>query len=158
MVKIVNGDLLESEAGIIAHQVNCRGVFNSGVAKSIREHDYGVYRDYLEFCKEHTQSDLLGTVRYFQSNIDAKMYASLFAQDAYGYGKQYTDIRALEKCFMDLRQYADLYEEMYHRELSIAMPYKIGCVRGGANWDEVLTLINKVFDDYEVELYRLGKD
>lgn len=49
MVKIVNGSLLESEADIIAHQVNCSGVFNSCVAKSICEHDYGVYRDYLEF-------------------------------------------------------------------------------------------------------------
>ena len=77
MVKIVNGNLLESEADIIAHQVNCSGVFNSGVAKSICEHDYGVYRDYLEFCKERTPSSLSGTVRYFQSNIDAKMYASL---------------------------------------------------------------------------------
>lgn len=157
MIKIVDGDLLETEADIVAHQVNCRGAFNSGVAKSIREYDYGVYQDYVKFCRGRTPVSLLGTVRYFQSNVNARIYASLFAQDAYGYGKQYTDIRALEKCFMDLRQYADLYEAMYHRKLSIAMPYKIGCVRGGGTWDEVLTLINKVFGDYEVELRRLDK-
>lgn len=157
MVKIVNGSLLESEADIIAHQVNCSGVFNSGVAKSICEHDYGVYRDYLEFCKERTPSSLSGTVRYFQSNIDAKMYASLFTQDTYRYGAQCTDIRALEKCFMDLRQYIDLYEEMYHKKLSIAMPYKSGWTCDVIGWGEVLELINKVFGDYEVELCRLNK-
>lgn len=157
MIKIIDGDLLTSNTDIIAHQVNCNGVFNSGVAKSVREHDYGVYRDYLEFCKERTPSSLLGTVRYFQSNIDAKIYASLFAQDAYGYDKQYTDIIALEKCFMDLRQYADLYEEMYHRKLSIAMPYKIGCVCGGANWEEVHKMIENIFYDCNVELWRLDK-
>ena len=104
MIKIVDGDLLETEADIVAHQVNCRGAFNSGVAKSIREYDYGVYQDYVKFCRGRTPVSLLGTVRYFQSNVNARIYASLFAQDAYGYGKQYTDIRALEKCFMDLKR------------------------------------------------------
>ena len=29
--------------------------------------------------------------------------------------------------------------------MTIAMPYKIGCVRGGANWDEVYAIIQEVF-------------
>ena len=41
--------------------------------------------------------------------------------------------------------------------LSIAMPYKIGCVRGGANWDKVYEIIQDVFKDCNVELWRLDK-
>ena len=37
MIKIIDGDLLNSEADIICHQVNCQGKMNSGVAKQIRE-------------------------------------------------------------------------------------------------------------------------
>lgn len=151
MVKIIDGDLLQSDADIIAHQVNCRGAFNSGVAKAIREYDYQAYLDYRSYCSGKAPNQLLGTVRYFQSNRDARIYANLFAQDSYGYDKQYTDINALRGCFNNLKQYATLCEE----DLSIAMPYKIGCVRGGANWEEVYQLITDVFCDCEVQLWRL---
>ena len=33
MIKIIDGDLLTSNTDIIAHQVNCKGAFNSGVEK-----------------------------------------------------------------------------------------------------------------------------
>ena len=39
MIKIIDGDLLTSNTDIIAHQVNCKGAFNSGVAKAIRDYD-----------------------------------------------------------------------------------------------------------------------
>ena len=84
--------------------------------------------------------------------IDARIYANLFAQKSYGYdGKQYTDINSLRKCFENLRSYAVL------ENMSIAMPYKIGCVRGGANWEEVHQMIEDIFYDCNVELWRLDK-
>ena len=43
MIKIIDGDLLTSNTDIIAHQVNCKGAFNSGVAKAIRDYDAQVY-------------------------------------------------------------------------------------------------------------------
>lgn len=153
MVKIIDGDLLDSKTDIIAHQVNCRGAFNSGVAKAIKDYDIGVYRDYKGYCVEKTPNQLLGTVRYFDSNYDGRIYANLFAQSSYGYdGRQYTDINALRKCFEDLRQYS-----IIHENLSIAMPYKIGCVRGGAKWEEVYAIIEEVFKDCVVELWRLDR-
>ena len=39
----------------------------------------------------------------------------------------------------------------------IAMPYKIGCCRGGANWADVYKMIEDIFVDCEVELWRLDK-
>ena len=49
MIKIIDGDLLTSNTDIIAHQVNCKGAFNSGVAKAIRDYDVQVYKDYHSF-------------------------------------------------------------------------------------------------------------
>lgn len=37
MIKIIQGDLLEAKENIIAHQVNCKGVMGSGVAKQIKQ-------------------------------------------------------------------------------------------------------------------------
>lgn len=152
MIKIIDGDLITSNTDIIAHQVNCKGAFNSGVAKAIRDYDVQVYKDYHSFCSINTPEQLLGSVRYFQPNIDARIYANLFAQKSYGYdGKQYTDIDALRKCFENLKSYAVL------ENMSIAMPYKIGCVRGGANWEKVHQMIENIFYDCNVELWRLDK-
>ena len=41
--------------------------------------------------------------------------------------------------------------------MTIAMPYKIGCVRGGANWEEVYQMINDIFENCNIELWRLDK-
>ena len=41
---------------------------------------------------------------------------------------------------------------------SIAFPYKIGCVRGGADWDVIYNIIKTEFSDkgYNVEFWRLN--
>ena len=70
MIKIIDGDLLTSNTDIIAHQVNCKGAFNSGVAKAIRDYDAQVYKDYHSFCSINTPEQLLGSVRYFQSKLE----------------------------------------------------------------------------------------
>lgn len=80
MVKVIDGDLLTSRADIIAHQVNCQGAFNSGVAKAIRNFDVEVYNDYYRFCSINTPEQLLGSVKYFESNYTGRTYANLFAQ------------------------------------------------------------------------------
>lgn len=59
MIKIIDGDLLTSNTDIIAHQVNCKGAFNSGVAKAIRDYDVQVYKDYHSFCSINTPEQLL---------------------------------------------------------------------------------------------------
>lgn len=37
----------------------------------------------------------------------------------------------------------------------VAMPYGIGCVRGGADWETVKKIIDVTFQDVDVELWRL---
>ena len=45
-VVIKEGNVFDSDADIICHQVNCQGVMGSGVAKEVRERFPNVYEQY----------------------------------------------------------------------------------------------------------------
>ena len=40
---------------------------------------------------------------------------------------------------------------------SVALPYKIGCGRGGADWEVVYKIIEEELKDYDVELWRFNE-
>ena len=61
----------------------------------------------------------------------------------------------MKKCFKLILGKTYYKNNLYNAK--IAMPYKIGCVRGGANWGEVYNIIEEVFENRLVELYRLDK-
>lgn len=154
MIHIVRGDLLQATEYVIGHQVNCQAVMNSGVAKSVRETFPEAYDEYMNFAlpykKLEMQDDLLGQVNYIKSN--GKIIANMFGQLNYGYdGKKYTSEEALFKCFKNLRRNAE------NHNLSVALPYMIGCYRGGADWKIVEDYLLTAFDGYEVTLYKLHK-
>lgn len=152
MIKIIDGDLLNSEATIICHQVNCQGKMGSGIAKQIKERYPEVFIAYQGLCKYYKDC-LLGDCQVVETH-DGKHVANLFGQLGYGYdGRQYTDLQALKRSMIKLRNRCNLNL----KNITIAMPYKIGCVRGGANWDEVYVIIEEVFKDFDVELWRLDK-
>lgn len=143
---IVDGNLLDSGEQIICHQVNCQGKMNSGVAKAIRQAYPHVYQSYIEYVSNNSQ--LLGTVQYVHLG-NSKYLANLFAQDKYGYdGRQYTSIEAFKKCLEDINRKCI--------GCTVAFPWKIGCVRGGADWNTVLDLICKTLTDVRsVTFYKL---
>lgn len=156
MITIIDGDLLSSNADIIAHQVNCQGKMNSGVAKQIREKYPDVYNVYMKWCEMCVKYKdvLLGRCQLVKTR-NGKLIANLFGQLGYGYdGKQYTDLNALKNAMINLRDYHIRYMD---KATVVAMPYKIGCARGGANWDDVYKIIDEIFKDYTVELWRLDK-
>ena len=153
MVRIIEGDLMNAQCDIIAHQVNCQGAFNSGVAKAIREKFPEVFEKYKNFCDRYTPDFLLGSIQYCILDNDDRLVVNLFAQKNYGYdGKQYTNMLALKQCFERLHNLAE-----YFNKKTIALPYKIGCVRGGADWNEVYKLIEETFCNDDVVLYKLDK-
>ena len=46
MIKVVYGDLMQATEDIIVHQVNCKGVMGSGVAKQIKANFPEVFNEY----------------------------------------------------------------------------------------------------------------
>lgn len=149
------GDLFTTTATIIAHQVNCQGKMGSGVALQVKQKYPSAYEMYLSECqKENKPFKPLGLIQII-SQSDGHIICNMFAQDNYGYdGKQYTDTAALRSCFNILKYYA------LTGKYSVAIPYKIGCCRGGADWDnEVYPIIESIFSDESVrlEIWRLDK-
>lgn len=151
MIKIVEGDLLDATEDIIGHQVNAQGKMNSGVAKAIREKYPCVFDWYIQFYRDYPNKyELLGQVQY--AECDDKLIANMFAQYNYGYdGGQYTNPIALGECLLNIKTVAKRLNK------TVALPYKIGCVRGGADWDTVYKMIDDIFVDYEVTLYKLDR-
>jgi O-acetyl-ADP-ribose deacetylase (regulator of RNase III) len=169
MIKIIEGDLFDTDAKFICHQVNCQGRMGSGVALQVRKKYPHVYEEYKKALgAEH--DTMMGRIQIVPINpqyigmdcgsliipYNEQWICNLFAQDKYGYdGKMYTSLDALEMCFLKLQWLT--HEKNNNFNAKIAMPYGIGCVRGGANWDDVYKMINDIFVDCEVELWRLGK-
>ena len=42
----------------------------------------------------------------------------------------------------------------FNKEDKIGIPYLIGCCRGGGDWDIVLSMIEEIFDGYNVTFYK----
>ncbi|MFW6026035.1 MAG: macro domain-containing protein [Candidatus Woesearchaeota archaeon] len=152
MIKVIQGDLLEGEVNIIAHQVNCMGVFGAGLAKQIAKKYPEAKKDYIDYCKNKGQHNLLGDVLI--TEVEKYKITNLFSQKYYGrYGEYYKKYRrqtnyvALEKTLEELkRRYPDT---------KIGLPYKIGCGLAGGDWGIVYNIIDKVFKDSIVYLYKI---
>lgn len=149
MIKIIEGNLLDASEDIIGHQVNCQGVMGSGVAKSIKDKWRTAYIGYSNYCFEKNPCDLLGELLLVNVS-DNKFIAHLFGQQNYGRRKvRYTDYDALEQALHKLRTVAE------RNKLSVALPYNIGCGLANGDWNVVYEIIDKVFSDYQLTLYKL---
>lgn len=114
MIKHVKGDIFQSDADVILHQVNCQGA-------------------------------LLGIAQLVQADKNT-IVVNIFAQKNFGYdGKCYTDYSALRKGLETVRD--------NNKEDCIAIPYLMGCHRGGGDWNIVSSMIEEILSDCDVTLY-----
>lgn len=147
MLKHVKGDIFTSNSEFILHQVNCQGVMGSGVAKQVKEKFPWVYGSYKRLCDDRRASGerLLGTAHGVYID-EHRMIINVFAQDHYGYdGKCYTNYDALRECLGKINRSC--------RGKTIAIPYLMGCHRGGGDWDIVSKMINEELVDCHVTLW-----
>lgn len=172
MIKIIDGNLFDSKANFIVHQTNCLGIMGAGVAFQVAEkfpHVEKEYLKYLRHCKKNN-IEALGTAQYVpvddwalvmvdtMSNSRVTAYdteyqyiVNLFGQASIGSGMQ-TNLRAMEKAFKDIRDKAKSIGA------TVAMPYMIGSCRGGAKWEDVYSIIEKVFkNNVYVEIWRYNE-
>lgn len=150
-METIKKDIFKCKEDIICHQTNCLGVMGSGLAKQVKSKYPEVFNGYEYLCKTSLAKDLLGTALICEAN-NGKYIANLFGQINYGKVGQYTDYEALRSAFAELKDFAK------EHNLSIAIPYKIGCGTGGGKWREVLKIINEIFADYSaVSIYKKEK-
>lgn len=149
MITYKNGNLLNSDAEVICHQVNCQGAMGSGVAKQIRIRWPNVYDKYKEYVNSiGNKNNILGHVQFVQVS-EGKRVCNMFSQLNYGYaGERYTSYDAFYTCLEEMAR-------VLPKNSTIAFPYGIGCCRGGANWEIISNMIETVLREYDVTFYYL---
>jgi O-acetyl-ADP-ribose deacetylase (regulator of RNase III) len=149
MKKIGNGNILNASENIICQQVNCKGVMGAGLALQVVKKYPNVYYDYDRYLR--TNKFPLGSILNIEVGT-SKIISCLFSQDDYGRSKKiYTNYRALEDCLTKLNSYA------INNKYSIAIPWGIGCGLANGDWRIVLDIIDKVFINNSVMIYKYDK-
>ena len=145
---MIDGNMFDCTENIIVHQTNCQGVMGSGIAKQVKERYPEVFNAYYHYCKTQELKDIFGTALICQVS-DYKYIANIFGQNTFGQGLQ-TDYDMLKNALKEVHDFAK------ENNLSVAIPYKIGCGLGGGDWNTVYDIITEIFfDDVPYEIYRL---
>ena len=143
MIKEVIGNLLETEADVICHQVNCKGVMGAGIAKQIADTiltDKELMR-YQDACRT-LGSKLLGCVMYAG---DHPKIANVFGQDGCGTGQRQTNYAAL-RCGLS-------FVALNFKDEKIVVPGLIGCGLAGGDWDVVKNeILIPVFQNHDLTI------
>lgn len=157
MIKIVNGDLLQSNLPLIAHQTNCLGVMGAGIAKAIKNKWNSVYTQYVDICKNFKYSkDLLGKCQIcVTGEFPIKFVANLFGEYSFTesvapFENRHTDYNALKKALLNLKAFCEDEEVT-----EVGIPYKLGCGLAGGDWDGVVySMLQELFaNDSTITLY-----
>jgi len=151
-MKIIEGDITEAKEEFIIHQVNCRDVMGSGVAKALYEKWPKVKTCYHEFnapfIERNVQDRLLGLMDLVVvDKINHTIVINAYTQNYFGNdGKQYTNYEAITKVFTFVSKNLKIDK--------IAIPYNYGCGLGGGDWNIVSKIIEDTFGDKAV-IYKL---
>ena len=154
MIEIVNGDLLQSNLPLIAHQTNCLGVMGAGIARSIKDKWNQVYIQYVNFCKNFKYStELLGKCQICSTEDEPiSLVANLFGEYSFTesvapYENRHTNYNA---ALLDLKEFCK-----NEGIIKIGIPYKLGCGLAGGDWDGVVyPMLQELFEnDSTITLY-----
>lgn len=142
IVKIIKGDITESNCKYLAHQCNCNTVKSHGLSKTIADKwpwaDVYSKRVSIGARNATIKPSIPGTIELITNEDDKKTIICLFAQWAPGkcgdyaryYPKTYNDTK--ENRLAWFKECLAKIDELNLNE--IAMPYKIGCGLAGGDW------------------------
>ncbi|MFP6333778.1 Appr-1-p processing protein [Bacillus subtilis] len=159
MIKIETGNILDATEDIIVQQVNCKGVMGAGLAKAILNKYPNVKKEYQSFRnfnlnKGLTDKDLLGLVNYVRVS-DGKVIANVFGQINIKKNRfdktVYTKTEALARGLTEVKELSKQLNK------SVAIPYGMGCGLAGGDWNIISELIDSIFSDYNVTIYKLDQ-
>lgn len=145
----INGNLFDSKADVLCHQVNTYGVMGAGIAAEVKKRFPDVYTTYRELCKTFDAESLHGEALILPAdNRKGQYIANLFGQTDWG-----TNYKSLEAALRKVAAWMDENEKK-----TVAVPYKMSCGLAGGNWDIVRGIISSVFEEtwINVEIWKLG--
>jgi O-acetyl-ADP-ribose deacetylase (regulator of RNase III) len=150
------GNILDATENLICHQTNFMKVMGGGLALQIKNKWPNVFKEYCEFIDKHTFVEVakFGYLNSCRVSINPfQCVINLFGQYDFGRDKQYTNYDALECQLNALKTYAESFN------YSVALPYKIGCGLAGGDWYTVNSIIEKIFNnsDVQVAIYKFNE-
>jgi len=155
MIEYRKGDVLDAlrdrNVSIVAHGVNCRGGFGSGIAGQIAKRYPVVRSKYLEKFKNEgwRLGESQGVFMYDEPSRHLSVIMNCATQDDYGRdGQLYCDYDAIFTCI------TTLYNTCASLELTPGIP-KIGCGLAGGDWIIVEKIINNIFKKRTIYVYEL---
>jgi O-acetyl-ADP-ribose deacetylase (regulator of RNase III) len=143
MLREVSGDLLLSQAQLIAHGVAPNDAHAAGLALALREHAPAMYKDFRHYCK--TQHPAPGGM-WVWAGANGQRIAALFTQGAAYEPGQRPGRATLADARHALRELKKFIEK--EKITSVALP-RLATGVGGLDWDDVKPAI-------EAELGALG--
>ena len=139
-MEIKNGNILDVEDGFIIHQVNNLGVMGSGVALAVRRVYPSHYEDYKSFIGNKGEDGVLGDL-VISEVTESLTVIGMFSQK--GVKSLFNKCPTREEYFRScLEKIKKLYEKNPNRRFY--MPYLIGCVRGGGDWEIISAMIEEI--------------
>ena len=143
MVKVLIGDIFESDAQTLTNTVNCVGVMGKGIAKQFKERFPDMYDDYVERCER-------GEVQLGRPYLYRQMYEPWVLNfPTKGHWRAVSKLSDIRR---GMKYLLDRYQEWGIE--SLAVP-PLGCGNGQLDWRVVGPTIYRYLDQMEVstELY-----
>lgn len=149
MFQIIRGDLTETDADYICHQVNCRNAMGSGVAKALYSRWPEVKSEYHKLCQTASPTELLGKIQVVPLHDLPQSVINVFGQLNYGRsdGVVYTEYPALQKALAEINRTCS--------GKAVAFPYGFGCGLAGGDWRTVESLMVTYLRDCDVKIYMI---
>jgi len=137
------GDIFEQDdINVIVGACNCFNTMGAGFAKQIKER-------YPEAAKADAETKAASSLKLgnFSSakGKDGKIIINLYSQYRYGTDQRHTDYEALITGLEKLNKM--ISESKRPEKHVVAIPYKMGCDRGGSRWAIVEAAIKDIFGD-----------
>ena len=142
-MRVLLGDLFESQALTLVNTVNCVGVMGKGIAKTFKEKYPNMFKEYVSLCNE-------GKVKpgrpYLYKDLCGRSVLNFPTKD------HWRSPSKLSYIVSGLEWFRENYENL--GILSIAFP-PLGCGNGGLEWSTVGPIMFQKLKDLpiEIELY-----
>ena len=140
MLTEIKGDLFSTQATVLCHGCNTKGFMGAGIAKEFHARFPRMFVDYQKLCRlgQFTLGDC-----FVYEAVDGRLIGNLATQEELGPHASFDGIaQSLQKLFKEC---------LAHGHKTVAMP-RIGCGIGGLNWIDVKGLIQKLSDQFGVNV------
>src|ERR1017187_670570 len=156
-IRMVEGNILQTDCSVVAHCCNTQNTMGSGVAKALRDRFPEIYEsdrgEYIKHGRNLLGKSIWVKVENSADQTQIRFVVNMYGQPNYGGdGLRYVNYEAIYQCLEELKE-----EMINENHTSIAMPYKLGSDRAGGQWSIIFAMIHHIFKDTNitVKLYKL---